>query len=127
MGYQFIIGIWEFQVNRLNLDLVRDVDEYIERGFKPKEWKENPHKVWHRLAARNGGSSRRSQWLESCEILPLLTGRTIFNTTYTTLARTAFGAVQVRSPGKKARKNAPMPSFVVRLMPVNYGRAAAFF
>ena len=43
MGFQFVVGIWEFQVNRLNPDLIRDVDEYFERGlFKPQEWKENP-------------------------------------------------------------------------------------
>ena len=43
MGYHFIVGIWEFQVNRLDLELIRDVDEYIERDlFDPQIWKENP-------------------------------------------------------------------------------------
>ncbi len=43
MAFHFIVGIWEFQVNRLNLDLVRDVDEYFKRNlFNSEEWKENP-------------------------------------------------------------------------------------
>jgi Fe-S-cluster-containing hydrogenase component 2 len=43
MGFHFIVGIWEFQVNRLNMDLIRDVDEYLERSFfNPRIWKENP-------------------------------------------------------------------------------------
>ena len=43
MGYHFVIGIWEWQVNRLNPELVKDVDKYIERGIlSPDVWKENP-------------------------------------------------------------------------------------
>jgi ferredoxin len=29
MNAQFVVGIWEFQVNRLNLDLIKDFNEYI--------------------------------------------------------------------------------------------------
>jgi hypothetical protein len=29
MAWQFVIGIWEFHVNSLNQDLVRDMEEYI--------------------------------------------------------------------------------------------------
>lgn len=42
MGYQFVIGIWEFQVNKLDLELVHEVDEYLERFFDPQVWKETP-------------------------------------------------------------------------------------
>jgi Pyruvate/2-oxoacid:ferredoxin oxidoreductase delta subunit len=43
LGYQFVIGIWEWQVNRLDLELIKDVDEYFARGFMPAQiWKENP-------------------------------------------------------------------------------------
>ncbi|MBN2146244.1 MAG: hypothetical protein JW726_02605, partial [Anaerolineales bacterium] len=43
MSYQFVVGIWEFQVNRLDPELIRDVDEYIERGlFVPEEWQAVP-------------------------------------------------------------------------------------
>jgi electron transport complex protein RnfB len=43
MGYHFIVGIWEFQVNRLNMELIKDVDEYIARDlFDPQLWKETP-------------------------------------------------------------------------------------
>jgi ferredoxin len=43
MGFHFVVGIWEWQVNRLNPELIRDVDEYFERAlFKPEEWKETP-------------------------------------------------------------------------------------
>ena len=43
MGFHFVVGIWEFQVNRLDLELIRDVDEYFERAFfNPHLWKENP-------------------------------------------------------------------------------------
>ncbi len=43
MAYHFIVGIWEFQVNRLNMELIEDVDEYIARDlFDPQIWKENP-------------------------------------------------------------------------------------
>lgn len=43
MGYHFIVGIWEFQVNRLDLKLIADVDEYMERDlFNPQIWKANP-------------------------------------------------------------------------------------
>jgi len=42
MAYQFVVGIWEFQVNLLDADLVRDFGEYIEWFFDPHLWKENP-------------------------------------------------------------------------------------
>jgi len=43
MGYQFGFGIWAFQVNRLDLELIAVVDEYMERDlFDPQTWKENP-------------------------------------------------------------------------------------
>jgi len=39
---QFVVGIWEFQVNRLNEDLVRDVDAYLPYLFNPQSWKAAP-------------------------------------------------------------------------------------
>jgi Pyruvate/2-oxoacid:ferredoxin oxidoreductase delta subunit len=43
MGYHFVVGIWEWQVNRLDPELVEDVDKYIARGIMdPQVWKENP-------------------------------------------------------------------------------------
>ena len=43
MGYHFIVGIWEFQVNRLDLELVEYMDEYHKRGLlDPQAWKEAP-------------------------------------------------------------------------------------
>ncbi len=35
----FAVGIWEFQVNRLNKELIRDVDEYLEYMFEHDLWK----------------------------------------------------------------------------------------
>ncbi|MFC1879159.1 ATP-binding protein [Chloroflexota bacterium] len=42
MAYQFVVGIWEFQVNRLEEDFVRDVDKYLEILLEPNLWKEAP-------------------------------------------------------------------------------------
>lgn len=43
MGFHFVVGIWEFQVDRLTNELIQDVDEYFARDvFDPKIWKENP-------------------------------------------------------------------------------------
>ena len=42
MAYQFAVGIWEFQVNRLDEAFVRDVDEYLTRLLDPQLWKEAP-------------------------------------------------------------------------------------
>jgi ferredoxin len=37
MAIQFVIGIWEFNLNRLNRDLIRDVNEYLPQYMK-KSW-----------------------------------------------------------------------------------------
>jgi len=37
MAIQFVIGIWEFNLNRLNTDLIRDVNEYLPQYMK-KSW-----------------------------------------------------------------------------------------
>jgi len=43
MACHFIVGIWEFQVNRLDIEFIKDVDEYIEHHLMdPKLWKDNP-------------------------------------------------------------------------------------
>lgn len=42
MALQFVIGIWEFQVNRLTPELVQDVDEYLRTLFDPQVWKKAP-------------------------------------------------------------------------------------
>jgi electron transport complex protein RnfB len=39
---QYVIGIWEFQVNRLDLDLVRDMDEYLDTLLTEGSWKRTP-------------------------------------------------------------------------------------
>lgn len=39
---QFIVGIWEFQVNRLTPELVRDVDEYLPHWVDYDTWKKVP-------------------------------------------------------------------------------------
>ena len=39
---QFIVGIWEFQVNKLNPDLIRDVDEYMPYWVDIDVWKRVP-------------------------------------------------------------------------------------
>ena len=42
MAAQFVVGIWEYHVNDLDPDLVRDVDEYIPYVFDPETWKKAP-------------------------------------------------------------------------------------
>lgn len=42
MALQFVIGIWEFQVNRLNEGLVQDVDEYFRTMFNVDVWRKAP-------------------------------------------------------------------------------------
>jgi len=40
---QFLIGIWEFHVNDLDPDLIRDMEEYISVLFDYDVWKKAPH------------------------------------------------------------------------------------
>jgi len=42
MAPQFVIGIWEFHVNSLDRDLVRDMEEYIPRLLNFETWKKVP-------------------------------------------------------------------------------------
>jgi Na+-translocating ferredoxin:NAD+ oxidoreductase subunit B len=42
MAIQFVIGIWEMQVNHLHPDLIQDFNEYIPVLFNPDEWKKAP-------------------------------------------------------------------------------------
>ncbi len=42
MAAQFVIGIWEYHVNDLDPELVRDVNEYIPRLFDPEVWGKAP-------------------------------------------------------------------------------------
>jgi electron transport complex protein RnfB len=42
MAMQFVIGIWEFQVNRLDEGLVQDFDEYLSVLFNPQQWQAAP-------------------------------------------------------------------------------------
>ena len=39
---QFIIGIWEFQVNNLSPDLIRDMEEYMPTLMTAGPWKKSP-------------------------------------------------------------------------------------
>jgi electron transport complex protein RnfB len=39
---QFVVGIWEFQVNNLDAEFVRDVDEYLTAMLDPTLWKQAP-------------------------------------------------------------------------------------
>jgi len=39
---QYVIGIWEFQVNRLDPDLVRDMDEYLDTLLMRGSWRRTP-------------------------------------------------------------------------------------
>jgi Pyruvate/2-oxoacid:ferredoxin oxidoreductase delta subunit len=39
---QYVIGIWEYQVNRLEPDLIRDMDEYMETLMTEGPWKRTP-------------------------------------------------------------------------------------
>lgn len=42
MAAQFAIGIWEFHVNDLDPELIRDVNEYFPAWFQSQEWKAAP-------------------------------------------------------------------------------------
>jgi electron transport complex protein RnfB len=42
MASQFVVGIWEYQVNRLTPELVRDVDEYLKVAFDFDVWRKAP-------------------------------------------------------------------------------------
>jgi len=42
MANQYVIGIWEYQVNRLNPDLIRDMDEYMDTLMMEGPWKRTP-------------------------------------------------------------------------------------
>lgn len=42
MAMQFVVGIWEFQVNRLDAGLVQDMDEYIGTLFDAGVWSRAP-------------------------------------------------------------------------------------
>ena len=39
---QFAVGLWEWQVNKLNSDFVQDMEEYWPTLFDPDVWKETP-------------------------------------------------------------------------------------
>ncbi|MBI5016879.1 MAG: 4Fe-4S binding protein [Deltaproteobacteria bacterium] len=39
---QFVIGLWEYHVNALDEDLIRDVNEYIPRFFDAEVWRRAP-------------------------------------------------------------------------------------
>lgn len=42
MATQYVIGIWEYHVNDLDPDLIRDMDEYIPTLFNVETWKKAP-------------------------------------------------------------------------------------
>jgi electron transport complex protein RnfB len=42
MAAQFVVGIWEYHVNDLNEELIRDVNEYLPTLMNPKEWSKSP-------------------------------------------------------------------------------------
>jgi ferredoxin len=42
MAAQFVIGIWEFHVNDLDPELIRDMNEYIPHLMQPEVWKKAP-------------------------------------------------------------------------------------
>jgi len=42
MASQFVVGIWEYQVNRLTPELVRDMDEYMQYLMDFNVWKKAP-------------------------------------------------------------------------------------
>ncbi len=42
MANHFVVGIWEFQVNSLDPDLVRDFEEYLPTLFDPHTWSKVP-------------------------------------------------------------------------------------
>lgn len=39
---QYVIGIWEFQLNRLDPGLIQDMEEYLPTLFRPEEWSRGP-------------------------------------------------------------------------------------
>ncbi|MBM3293677.1 MAG: 4Fe-4S dicluster domain-containing protein [Candidatus Aminicenantes bacterium] len=39
---QYVIGIWEYQVNRLNPELIRDMEEYLPTLMTAGPWKDTP-------------------------------------------------------------------------------------
>lgn len=42
MAAQYVVGIWEYHVNDLTPELIKDMNEYIPHLFKPEEWKKAP-------------------------------------------------------------------------------------
>ena len=42
MAAQFVVGIWEYQVMRLNVELARDVGEYLPYLLDPDAWQKAP-------------------------------------------------------------------------------------
>ncbi|MDF1552179.1 MAG: 4Fe-4S dicluster domain-containing protein [Deferrisomatales bacterium] len=42
MAAQFVVGIWEYHVNSLDEELVRDVNEYLPQFFDPELWRRAP-------------------------------------------------------------------------------------
>ncbi len=42
MALQYVIGIWEFHVNDLDLELIRDMNEYLETLIDPDIWRRAP-------------------------------------------------------------------------------------
>jgi predicted transcriptional regulator len=42
MAMQYVVGVWEFQVNRLDEGLVRDMDEYLHTLFDADLWRRAP-------------------------------------------------------------------------------------
>ncbi len=42
MAAQFVVGIWEYHVNDLDPELIRDMNQYIPHLFKPEHWKKAP-------------------------------------------------------------------------------------
>ncbi|KMY69088.1 hypothetical protein AAU61_06090 [Desulfocarbo indianensis] len=42
MAAQYVIGIWEYHVNDLDPELIRDMNEYIPHLFTPEAWKKAP-------------------------------------------------------------------------------------
>jgi electron transport complex protein RnfB len=39
---QYVVGIWEFQINNLDADLIRDMNEYLPTLFRAEEWRRAP-------------------------------------------------------------------------------------
>lgn len=42
MAAQYVIGIWEYHVNDLDPELIKDMNEYIPYLFTPEQWKKAP-------------------------------------------------------------------------------------